>query len=189
AAHAEPPREGRIDFDRQVRSILSENCFACHGPDDKARKAKLRLDTRDGAFAKLRHGGFAVGAGALAGSGLIRRITSPNAEARMPPAKSGKELTAAQIDLITQWIEQGAKGSEHWAFVPPKRSASPKLPDAGSVRNGIDYFIRARVDREGLKPSPEADKASLIRRLTLDLTGLPPTPAEVDAFLADTSAS
>jgi mono/diheme cytochrome c family protein len=184
---AERRGETRVDFDRQIRPILSENCFACHGPDDHARKAKLRLDTREGAFARLRGGGFALVPGKPAESELIQRISSENAEERMPPAKSGKKLTSAQIELVRQWVEQGARWSEHWAFIPPRRPNLPQLNNADWTQNGIDYFVLAKLRANGLKPSPEADRTTLIRRLTLDLTGLPPTPAEVDAFVADES--
>src|SRR5262249_830600 len=169
----------KVDFDRQVRPILSENCYACHGPDEKARKAKLRLDTKAGAFASLRGGGFVIVPGSTASSELLNRVSSANADERMPPAKTGKKLTRQQIALLRQWINEGAKGLDHWAFAPPRRLALPQLADAGWARNGIDHFIRAKLQAAGLQPSPQADRATLIRRLTLDLIGLPPTPAEV----------
>jgi mono/diheme cytochrome c family protein len=176
-----------IDFARQIRPILSENCFRCHGPDIQERKAKLRLDTRQGAFRKLRSGGYAIVAGNPARSELLARITAEDPSERMPPAKANKHLTPQQIDLIRRWISQGAKWSEHWAFVPPHRPALPTVTRIDWPRNALDYFILARLEKEGLRPSPEADRTTLIRRLTLDLTGLPPTPDEVDAFLADQS--
>jgi mono/diheme cytochrome c family protein len=176
-----------IDFNRQIRPLLSENCFACHGPDENKRKAKLRLDTKQGAFAPLRDGGFAIVPGKPGESRLIERIAAEEDARRMPPVKSGKRLTAPQIDLLRQWIAQGAPWSTHWAFVAPARPSLPKVADAAWPRNAIDHFILARLEREHLRPSPEADKPTLIRRVTLDLTGLPPTPAEVDAFLADKS--
>ncbi len=182
---AEPASSEKISFDRQIRPILSENCFACHGPDDKTRKAKFRLDTKAGAFAPLRSGDSAIVPGKAAESELIRRITQTEPSERMPPPKSGKQLTAAQIDLLRRWIDQGAAWSEHWAFVPPQRPPLPRITHSAGARNGIDYFIRARLEREGMKPAAEADRTTLIRRVTLDLTGLPPTPAEVDAFLND----
>jgi hypothetical protein len=171
-----------IDFDRQIRPLLSNNCFACHGPDDKTRKAKLRLDTRDGALA----GGVIV-PGQASKSVLFERISSEDAEQRMPPAKSGKQLTKPQIELLRQWIDQGAKWSQHWAFVKPERPALPAVKLANWGRTPIDRFILARLEKEGLTPASEADKTTLIRRVTLDLTGLPPTLAEIDAFLADSS--
>jgi hypothetical protein len=176
-----------INFNRQIRPILSENCFRCHGPDNKERKARLRLDTRAGAFGKLRSGGHAVVPGKSAESELIARITAADPAERMPPSKSNRHLTAAQINLLRRWIDQGAKWSEHWAFVPPRRPALPEVKNTAWARDPIDRFILARLEKEKLLPSAEADRARLLRRLTLDLTGLPPTPAELDAFLADQS--
>jgi hypothetical protein len=181
-AHGGPP----VDFNRDVRSILAENCFPCHGPDKGKRKANLRLDTEDGARAD-RNGRPAVVPGDLARSALYRRITAADEEERMPPAKSGKTLTARQVEMLRRWIEQGAKWQKHWSLISPSRPPLPAVRDARWPRNAIDSFILARLDAEGLVPPPEADRTTLIRRLTLDLTGLPPTPAEVDAFLADPS--
>jgi hypothetical protein len=181
------PSKPTIDFNRQIRPILSENCFTCHGPDEKQRKAKLRLDTKEGAFGELRNGGHAIVPGNSAESELYLRITSDEPSKRMPLAKSGKHLKPEQIALLRQWIDQGAPWSSHWAFSPPTRSALPKVSDRGWPRSPIDAFILARLESEGLRPSPEADKTTLIRRVTLDLTGLPPTPAEIDDFLADSS--
>jgi hypothetical protein len=182
AAQAEPKVKA-INFDRQIRPILADNCYACHGPDDKARKAKLRLDVKEKA---LGHGSVIV-PGKAAASELIERISSDDPDVRMPPAKTGKRLTPDQVELLRQWIDQGAKWSTHWAFVRPERPKVPAVKSEPWVRNSIDCFILARLEREGLQPSPEADRTTLIRRLTLDLTGLPPTPAEIDAFLADKS--
>jgi mono/diheme cytochrome c family protein len=178
---------GAIDFARQIRPILSENCFRCHGPDHEERKAKLRLDIKERAFGKLRRGGHTIVPGNSAKSELIARITAEEPSERMPPLKTNKRLTPQQVDLLRQWIDQGAKWSEHWAFVPPQRPALPKLKRMDWARNAIDHFILARLEKEGLQPSLEADRVTLIRRLTLDLTGLPPTPAEVDSFIADRS--
>jgi hypothetical protein len=182
-ADADPPARPPVDFNRQIRPILSDNCFKCHGPDDNTRKADLRFDVRDKA---LGHG-TAIVPGQAAKSELIDRITAEELTYRMPPAKTGKRLTPQQIELLRQWIDEGAKWSEHWAFVKPNRPPLPTVKNPRWVRNPIDHFILARLEQEGLQPSPEADKATLIRRATLDLTGLPPTPAEVEAFLADTS--
>jgi mono/diheme cytochrome c family protein len=180
--------DGPIDFNRDIRPILSDNCFACHGPDEKKRQANLRLDTKQGAFARLDSGQFAIVPGKPDESELIFRITATDAPAvLMPPPKSTKKLTPAQIDLITRWVAQGAPWEEHWAFVPPRKPALPKVKNPAWPKNPIDHFILARLEAAGLQPSPEADKRTLIRRVTLDLTGLPPTPAEVDAFLADDS--
>lgn len=160
---------------------MSQNCFVCHGPDDKQRKAKLRLDVKEATFKSV------IVPGKSAESELIKRLRTDDAEERMPPAKTGKKLTLQQIELLKQWIDQGAKWSEHWAFVKPERPVLPALINQPWARNAIDHFILARHQREGLKPSPETDKTTLIRRVTLDLTGLPPTPAEVDAFLSNSS--
>ncbi len=177
------PRAVTIDFDREVRPILSDNCFACHGPDDKQRKAKLRFDTKEGAFAKP----GVITPGDASKSKLYQRVSSKDQDFVMPPPSSGHKLTEKQIETIKRWIDEGARWEEHWAFVPPKRPEIPKVKNAAWVRNPIDSFILARLEKEGLKPAPEADKTTLIRRVYLDLTGLPPTPADVDAFLADKS--
>jgi mono/diheme cytochrome c family protein len=186
-AAADTPKPATIDFIKQIRPILSENCFACHGPDEKQRKAKLRLDVKEGAFGKLRHGGFAVVPGKPGDSEMISRISSDDPEEKMPPPKTRKTLKPEQIALLKQWVEQGAPWAEHWAFVAPKKPELPKVRNPMWERNPIDAFILARLDAAGLAPSPEADRTTLIRRVTLDLTGLPPTPEEVDAFLADPS--
>jgi mono/diheme cytochrome c family protein len=171
----------RVDFNRDIRPILSENCFTCHGPDDGTRKAKLRFDTKEGAFAKA---GVIV-AGNAANSRLIKRIVTTDPDVIMPPPGSGHKLTKAQIDLLTRWVDEGAQWSLHWSFVAPQRPELPKVKNTNWPRNPIDYFVLARLEQEGLKPSPEADKALLLRRVTLDLTGLPPTQKELDEFLAD----
>ncbi|HEY7055816.1 MAG TPA: DUF1549 domain-containing protein, partial [Vicinamibacterales bacterium] len=163
--------------------ILANNCFACHGPDEKHRETKFHFDTEDGAYAKR---GVIV-PGKSADSLLVQRITNPDPDEHMPPPDSGHALTDKQIGLLRRWIDDGAKWDTHWAYVPPKRSDPPAVSQPQWIRTPIDQFILARLDREGLKPSPEADKVTLLRRVTYDLTGLPPTPAEVDAFLADKS--
>jgi hypothetical protein len=174
-----------VEFNRDVRPILSENCFQCHGPDKGKRKANLRLDSEADALAD-RDGRRALVPGDPGRSLLYHRITAADDE-RMPPAKSGKRLTAHQVELLRRWIEQGAKWQKHWSLIPPARPPLPAVRDASWPRNSIDHFILARLEQEGLRPSPEADRVTLLRRVTLDLTGLPPTPAEVDAFLADAS--
>jgi mono/diheme cytochrome c family protein len=176
-----------VDFSRDVRPILSRNCFDCHGPDSKQRKADLRLDTKAGAFADL-GGHFVFVPGKPAESEALRRMTSDDPDERMPPPKTGKRPTPAQIELIRQWIAEGAKWSEHWSYVPPQRPPVPAVNDAGWSRNPIDAFILARLQREKVDQACEADRVTLLRRLSLDLIGLPPTVAQVDAFLADTSA-
>jgi Protein of unknown function (DUF1553)/Protein of unknown function (DUF1549)/Planctomycete cytochrome C len=180
-------QERKIDFDRQIRPILSDNCFACHGPDPEQRKAKLRLDNFDGATAKLRRSGHAIVPGNPEKSGILERIASDDPSEVMPPPRTQKHVTPAQLELLRQWIREGAPFAEHWAFVAPKRPALPAVKNQTWPRNPIDRFILARLEKEGLAPSPEADRVTLIRRLSLDLLGLPPTPAEVDAFVADKS--
>ncbi len=180
AAGTLPAQE--LSYNRDIRPILAENCFACHGPDKRARKADRRLDTADGARAEL-EGVRAIVPGDLAKSDAVVRIESHDAEEQMPPPKSDKKLKPEQIALIKKWIAQGAKYEPHWSLIAPLRPAVPKLGDG----NAIDGFIGARLAKDGLKPSPEASRETLIRRVTFDLTGLPPTPAEVDAFAADQS--
>ncbi len=172
-----------VNFDREIRPILSDTCFACHGPDEQQRKAKLRFDTKEGAFAKA---GVIV-PGKAAESRLIKRVLSKDPNALMPPPDSGHKLTDKQIDLLKRWIDEGAQWTEHWAFTAPKRPDLPQVSNQAWVKNPIDAFVLARLEKEKLAPSPEADRATLLRRVSLDLTGLPPTPAEVDAFLADKS--
>ena len=175
-----------MDFNREIRPILSDNCFKCHGPDEKQRMANMRLDETEGLF--VDRGGYKIIVpGNSAQSKLYQKISSKNAAFRMPPVYSGKTLTDKQIELIKQWIDQGAKWEMQWSFVAPKRPPVPEVKDKAWVRNPIDSFVLARLEAEGLKPSEEADKATLLRRVSFDLTGLPPTPAEVDSFLADKS--
>ncbi|HMC66707.1 MAG TPA: DUF1549 domain-containing protein, partial [Gemmataceae bacterium] len=170
-----------INFARDIQPILAENCFQCHGPDPKQRKAKLRLDVEKEALAH----GDAIVPGHADRSELVERVSSDDREFRMPPPKTGKRLKPEQIALLRRWIDAGAKWSKHWAFVKPERPPLPTVKNKTWTRNPIDTFIAAGLEREALRPSPEADKTTLIRRVTLDLTGLPPTPTEVDAFLAD----
>jgi hypothetical protein len=177
----------KVDYNRDVRPILADNCFKCHGPDEKQRKAKLRLDTREGLLAAT-SGGNAVAPGHADKSEVIARITATEANSVMPPPKTGKKLTPDQIATLKAWIDQGATWSSHWAFTAPRKPAVPTIDNPQStIHNPIDNFILARQQKEGLTPSPPAEKVTLIRRVTLDLTGLPPTPEEVDAFLKDTS--
>jgi hypothetical protein len=176
----------KVNFSRDVRPILSENCFACHGFDDAARKGKLRLDTREGAT-KTRDDRAAVVPGDPDKSGIIRRILTADADDQMPPADSGKKLTPAQVDVLKRWIAQGADYTGHWSFQPVKAPPVPAAGDTAWARNEIDRFVLAKLESEKLRPSAEASKQTLIRRVTFDLTGLPPTPAEVDAFVKDPS--
>lgn len=177
-----------IEYDRDIRPILSDNCYQCHGPDEKARKAKLRLDVKESAL-RVQDGIAVIKPGNSTESELVRRITTSDTDDLMPPPKSNHKLTPKQIDLIKQWIDSGAKWSQHWAFNPIQ---SPKLPAIKNTRwpaNEIDHFVLARLEQENLSPSPVADRERLIRRVTFDLTGLPPTLADIDAFLADKSAN
>jgi len=173
-----------VDFKRDIRPILSNNCFLCHGPDDKNRKGDFRLDTKDGAFKKV-EGKAAFVPGKPDESEALRRILTNDPDDHMPPAKSKKQLTTKQIELVRKWIQQGAKWSDHWSFVAPERPAAPEAKAKGWVRTPIDAFILARLERENLQPSAPADRETLLRRLSLDLVGLPPTSAETDAFLSD----
>ncbi len=164
-----------VQFNRDVRPILSENCYACHGPDQKKVKGKLRLDVEKSAKGEAKSGAVAVVPGGVKASELLKRITVDGKD-HMPPADTGKALTKTQIATLTKWIEQGAKWEDHWAFTPIKKPTAP---------GGIDQFITAKLNDKGLTPAGEADKVTLLRRLSFDLTGLPPTPKEVDDFLKD----
>jgi hypothetical protein len=167
----QPARSTAVDFTREVRPLLARYCFKCHGPDEKTRKAKLRLDVP----------------GKIPASEAIARISSADPETIMPPPSSKTALTEAQKDIIRRWILAGAKYEQHWAFIAPGPIAPPKVSDTRWPNNPIDSFVLARLDQDKLKPSPPADRYTLIRRVSLDLIGLPPTPAEVDAFVSDTS--
>jgi hypothetical protein len=179
------PRPEAVEFNRDIRPILSDACFACHGPDARKRKADLRLNTREGAFADLAGGGRAFAPGKPAQSVAWQRIASANSRFRMPPPARVRQLTSHEKDLIRRWIEQGARWQKHWAFLPPRRHALPSLGPRDWLRRPLDTFILARLEKERLRPAAEADRVTLLRRLTLDLTGLPPTPPEVDAFVSD----
>ena len=182
---AESGESSPLDFNRDIRPILADNCYACHGPDQNQRMAGLRLDLQDSALGRLDSGKLAIVPGKPEESELIRRISAEDDAHKMPPAFSGKELTRRQIDLLTRWIRQGAPWSKHWAYITPERPALPAVKDKSWTANAIDHFILARLEREGVSPSPEADRRTLIRRLTFDLTGLPPTVREVENFLSD----
>jgi len=176
-----------VDFN-DVRRILSQNCFSCHGPDAKERKSgrkSLRLDLPESARADLGDGRHAIVPGHPAQSEMFRRITTADLDDKMPPPDSGKKLTLQEIEMLKKWIKQGAEYSHHWSYVKPRRPALPKVSDAGWPRNAMDHFILARLESEKLAHAPEAERAALIRRVSLDLTGIPPTPAEVDRFVAD----
>jgi hypothetical protein len=172
--------QAKIEYNRDVRPILAENCFACHGPDSAARKAGLRLDQRDDA---IKMG--AIAPGKLNESALIERICASDSKEVMPPPKTRKKLTAAQKDILKRWIGEGAEYQLHWSLLAPQRSVLPAVKNTAWVRNPIDRFILADLEKRGLQPAPEADRRTLARRLSLDLIGLPPAPAEVEAFVND----
>ena len=177
-----------VDFNRQIGPILSEHCFACHGPDERKRKAGLRLDRQEDAFKKLKSGNHAIVAGDLSSSALVERITSTDPDDVMPPPKHNKPLSPDQVELLRRWVKEGAEWKKHWSFIAPERPELPAVEGWNWPRNPIDYFTLSRLEKENLQPNAEADKAELIRRATLDLTGLPPTLEEVDEFLADNSS-
>ena len=178
--------EDRVDFNREIRPILSDKCFRCHGPDSATREAGLRLDREHDAKAE-RDGHFVIVAGKSVESELIRRIQSDDPELRMPPEASGKELTSREIDRLRRWIEQGADWSLPWSYVPPVSHVIPAVKGKDWRLNWIDDFVLAKLEEQGLAPAQEADRTTLIRRLSIDLTGLPPTPTEVSSFLQDES--
>ena len=178
---AEANGRARVQFNRDIRPILSENCYACHGPDKNRRKAKLRLDERAAAV-----GANAIAPGKPDESELVARVFEEDADQRMPPPASRKTLTPAQKDLLKQWIEEGALYQAHWAYVPPQRPAVPAVRNTSWVRNPIDAFILSKLEAKAITPSPDADRPTLLRRLSLDLVGLPPTPEEVRSFVRDT---
>jgi hypothetical protein len=185
AAGAEPSR--KVDFNFQVRAILSDKCFKCHGPDPRNRKAGLRLDTREGAFGTTPSGVTPIVPGDLEASELYQRITAADEAERMPPKSLGRTLSSQEIELLKVWIEQGAEWKAHWSFLSPLTPASPSVQSRSWARNPLDRFVLARLEAEHRTRSPEAGKERLIRRVTFDLTGLPATIAEIDQFLADGS--
>ena len=176
--------QSRVDFATDVQPILSSKCYPCHGPDEAARKGKLRLDSFVEAT-RTRSPRAAITPNHAGDSEILHRIRSTDPEEVMPPPELKNPVTPAEAEVLARWIQQGAEYASHWAWIPPKRSALPKVADRGWVRNGIDRFIAARLESTGLKPSAEADRSTLIRRLALDLTGLPPSPEEVAEFVAD----
>jgi mono/diheme cytochrome c family protein len=175
--------EAAISYNRDIRPILSDRCFVCHGPDAGTREAELRLDTEAGAHE------WAIMPGDPEGSELLNRISTDDPDVKMPPAASKKpHLSTEQVDLIRKWIEQGAKYEPHWSYMAPTRVELPAVKNEALVANAIDRFILRCLEDRGLAPSPEADRATLARRVYFDLTGLPPTPEVLDAFLADESS-
>jgi len=177
----------RVSFNRHIRPILSDRCSTCHGPDEKTRKAKLRLDTPEGALRKNADGQFIIKPGDPAASELYKRVISADPDEKMPPRESHLTISPEEVALLRRWIEQGADWEKHWAFIPAAQPEVPAVADAAWPKNEIDRFILHRLDREKLAPSPEAPRERLIRRVTFDLTGLPPTLEQIDRFLADQS--
>lgn len=179
--------EQQVDFNRDIRPILSDHCYACHGPDEKARKGNLRLDRKEAVFGLLKSGSIAVVPGDLEKSELIHRISTHDEDDRMPPLEDGKPLSEKQVAVFKQWVSEGAEWQRHWAYIKPRLNDPPNVENDNWPRNDIDRFILNRLEKESIEPSKEAPKEKLIRRATLDLTGLPPTIQEIDSFLADKS--
>ncbi len=174
-----------VDFNRDIRSLISNTCFKCHGPDEAERQADLRFDTRAGALADL-GGHAAIVPGKPDESEILKRMTSTDPEVMMPPPGAGRRMTPPEVELFRRWIAEGANYSVHWAYQLPKKAAPPEVPEfAAFAKTDLDRFVAAKLKQHGLAPSVEADRATLIRRVSLDLTGLPPTEEEVAAFLAD----
>ena len=186
---APAPTPAKLAYNQDIEPILAENCFGCHGPDPGSRKAGLRLDRPEFAFAQRGKDLPALVAGQPDASPLVRRVESKLPKEMMPPAEAHKTLKPEEIALLRRWVAEGARYEEHWSFVAPVAHPPPGVAGARaeSVRNPVDAFILERLKREHLDPSPEADRRTLLRRVTLDLTGVPPSPAEVDAFLADSA--
>jgi hypothetical protein len=184
-AKGRPDAAKPVDFNRDVRPILAKNCFPCHGSDEAKRAKGLRLDRRESATKPLKSGETAVVPGDPDSSGLIARVTEEDETLRMPPRKAGNRLSPAEIDILTRWIQRGADYAEHWALVRPGAATLPKVTDTAWPRNGIDIWILARLEKEGLTHSAESDPYTLLRRASLDLRGLPPTPRELERFLND----
>lgn len=184
-ARSESP--AAIDFNAEVKPILSDNCFACHGPHEEARQGGFRLDVKESAFGETDSGARPIVPGDVDSSELVARIFSADEDYRMPPVESNKSLEPEEKALLRDWIEQGADWQQHWSLIPPRRPTLPEVDNPHWPRNEIDRFILAKLQREGLRPSKEASKETLLRRVTFDLTGLPPTQTELDAFLTDYS--
>ncbi len=182
-----PSARGAVDFNREIRPILAGNCLKCHGLDETARKSKMRLDLREAATGPAKSGKVTIVPGKPDESELIRRITSADPDVVMPPASTHVVLSDAQKNLLKQWIAEGAPYAGHWAFVAPKQAALPSVRQSDWPRNPLDYFVLANLEAQSLHPSPQADRYTLVRRLYLDLIGLPPTPLQADDFVNDTS--
>ena len=192
AANCAPVSADQIDFGRQVRPILSDKCYACHGPDKEQRQGGdedtggLHFDTKRGAFSDL-GGSFAIVPGKPDESEVISRINSLDPDVVMPPPDHGKQLSVLEKQILADWVQQGATWQDHWAYVVPNRKVPPRTENSHWPINFIDRFILARLEREGIQPSPQADKRTLLRRLSFDIVGIPPSAREVLAYLSDIS--
>ena len=182
-----PAAGAEVDFLRDVRPILSGHCFKCHGPDEGARKGGLRLDLREPALKPAKSGEVAVIPGKPDKSELVRRVLTDDEDDLMPPPSTKLPLTDRQKEILKQWVAEGAEYKPHWAFVKPEPRPPPKVRDEDWPRNGIDYFVLARLEKDGFKPAARADNYALVRRVYLDLIGLPPTTEQADAFVNDPS--
>ncbi len=175
-----------LQYNRDIKRILSENCFFCHGPDHESRQAGLRLDSRDEALEAADSGEAAIVPGKPEESEVIRRIFAESEDERMPPPDSNKKLTAEEKELLKRWIAEGAAYQTHWLYAPLARPATPKVKQRAWAKSPIDAFVLEKLEQKSIKPSAEANRHTLLRRLSLDIIGLPPTPEEVAAFVADT---
>lgn len=180
--------EPAVDFARDVQPILAQHCYACHGPDAATRQADLRLDQREGAFGETASGTVPVSPGEVSHSELYRRLVSSDPDVRMPPPDAEHQPSLSQIATLRRWIEAGAPWEELWSLQPVRKPALPPVEDTAWPRNGVDYFVLARLEAEGMRPSPPATKYDWLRRVTFDLTGLPPTPQEITAFVKDSAS-
>ena len=185
APHLAHSAEPKIDFNRDIRTILSNKCFTCHGPDTSERQSGLRLDTREGALSAGDSGEVAIVPQHPEQSELIRRITTDDNDLRMPPHETGQSLTPQEVNHLTRWVKEGAPYARHWSYIKPQRPTVPAVTHATWSKHPVDAFLYRRLQREGLQPASEADRYALVRRLSLDLIGLPPTVAEVDQFVHD----
>lgn len=178
-----------VDFNQHIRPILSDKCFKCHGPDANKREADLRLDTREGAFAALKdqQDAFAVVPGELETSELYHRIVSTDPTVMMPPPEANLSLSPREVKLLEAWIEQGAEYKDHWAFLPPEKAELPAVNKRSWANNELDLFVLEAMQVQGLSPNEQADKARLLKRVSLDLTGLPPSLDLQEQFMTDDS--
>ena len=181
------PKTKKLQFNRDIQPILADKCYHCHGPDKNNRQGELRLDTKAGLFGK-RDGAAPVVPGQPKKSGLVARILATD-DTQMPPADAPAKLTKRERQILQAWVKQGAPWQQHWSFIAPSRPAQPKVKNAKWSKNAIDRFVLARLEQSKLSPNQRASRATLIRRVTLDLTGLPPTPKQVQAFVNDKSSN